>query len=278
MLFSWGLESTLTELGSSVDPLQGDFFDGLSGSVGVQGLSQGDNSLLATWDGTLDHDEVVVDHTVVDETTHWVDGLLGSVEVGSSVTFIVTLTDSVDLVVDGGSVVVTSLTSSGDGPHDVGWMPSTDTSNLSQTSVGLSWKLLGTPSVGNTFETVTLGDSNGIDHFVLLEDRVNRDSLFEVLTGPVDLLGDGTTVQLDFSQVSLLLDQWGLSDLGVDQDSDDSGVLLDSSQLSLDFSTVLSVLGRVLGEGLLLGLVPVLVESSLDLVGQVFSPDSGQGS
>ncbi|EDZ69337.1 hypothetical protein AWRI1631_152230 [Saccharomyces cerevisiae AWRI1631] len=99
-----------------------------------------------------------------------------------------------------------------------------------------------------------------------------------MFTSPVNLFRDGTTVQLDFSQVSLLLSQWSLSDLSVDQNSDDGSVLLDSSQFSFNTSTILSVLGRVFGESLLLRLVPVLVESSLDFVRQMFSPDGGQRS
>ena len=81
-----------------------------------------------------------------------VDGLLGSVELGGTVGLISTRSNSVDLVVDRGSVVVTVLTGSGNSPVNVSWMPSTNTSNLSQTSVGLSWQLLGTPSVGDTLE------------------------------------------------------------------------------------------------------------------------------
>jgi hypothetical protein len=133
--------------------------------------------------------------------------------------------------------------------------------------------------VGDTFETVTLGNTNDINALVLLEDGGDIDSLFKVVLGELDLVGNGTTVDLDLHQVCLLLLQTGLSELGVCQDSDDGAVLPDSLEFSTDGSTVVvGVLLGVLGEGLLLGLVPVLVESSLDFVGQVFSPDGGQGS
>jgi hypothetical protein len=59
--------------------------------------------------------------------------------------------------------VETVLTGSSDGEHDLGRMPSSDTSDLSETLVGLSRKLLGTPSSGNTLESVTLGDTDDVD-------------------------------------------------------------------------------------------------------------------
>ena len=278
MLLSRGLESTLTELGGSVDPLELNLLEGSSGGVNLEGLSEGNNSLLDTGDGTLEDDKVVLDLTVSDETTHGGDGLLGAVELSGTVRLVVTTADSVDLVVDGGSVMVTVLTSTGNSPLNVGRMPSTDTGDLSQTTMSLSGKSGGTPSVGNTLVTVTLGDGNDIDVLVLLENRGDIDGLLKVLLSKSNLVINGTTVDLDLSKVGLLLAKGSLADLGVGKNTDNSGVLSDSLELTLDGGTALSVLLGVLGESLLLGLVPVLVESSLDFVRKVLGPDGGQGA
>lgn len=207
------------------------------------------------------------------------DLLLGDIDLSGSVVVSITLTNSVDLVVDRGSVVVTHLTSTGNSPLDVGRMPSTDTSNLSETLVSLTGKLLGAPSGGDTVETVTLGNGNDIDHLVLLEDGVDGHGLLEELLAEGDLVGDGTTVDLNLHKVGLLLLEGSLSDLGVGEDTDDGAVLLDALELAGDGGTlVLGVLLGVLGESLLLALVPVLVESALELVAQMLSPDGGEGS
>ena len=61
------------------------------------------------------------------------------------------------------------------------------------------------------------------------------------------------------------------------EDADDGAVLLHALELAGDvLATLLGVLLGVLGEGLFLALVPVLVEATLDLVGKVLSPHSGQ--
>lgn len=69
LLLRRGLESTVSELGRGVDPLEADLLEGFSGSLGEHGLSKSHDSLLGTRDRALDHDEVVVDLTIADEAT-----------------------------------------------------------------------------------------------------------------------------------------------------------------------------------------------------------------
>ena len=69
-----GLESTVTELGRGINPFELDLLEGLAGGVDEHGLAESHDSLLDTGNGALDHDEVVVDNTVTDETTETVTG------------------------------------------------------------------------------------------------------------------------------------------------------------------------------------------------------------
>lgn len=205
--------------------------------------------------------------------------LLGNIKLGGSVAGILALANTVDLVVDRGTVVVTHLTSTGNSPLDVGRMPCTDTSDLAETLVGLARKLLGAPTGGDTLETVTLGDGDAVNHLVLLEDGADVKGLLEEAVSELDLVGNGATVDLDLHKVSLLLLERGLADLGVGKNTDDSAVLLDALEVTGDGrAAVLRVLLGVLGEGLLLALVPALVEAALDLVREMLGPDGGQGA
>lgn len=61
------------------------------------------------------------------------------------------------------------------------------------------------------------------------------------------------------------------------EDTDDSAVLFDALEFAGDGGgAALRVLLGVASEGLLLALVPVLVEAALELVAQVLSPDSSE--
>ena len=205
------------------------------------------------------------------------DLLGGNVDGGRTAVLGTGLADTVDLVVDRGTVVVTHLTRAGDGPLDVGRVPRADTGDLAETLVGLARELLGAPTRGDTVVTVTLGDGNAVNHLVHLEDGVDGDGLLEELVAEVDLVLDGATVDLDLHEVGLLLLKRRHADLGVGQDTDDGAVLLDALELAGDGgAVVLRVALGVLGEGLLLGLVPVLVEPAADLVAKVLSPHGSE--
>ena len=132
-------------------------------------------------------------------------------------------------------------------------MPCTDTGNLAETLVRLARELLGAPSAGDTLETVTLGDSDAVDHLVLLEDGIDLDRLLEETLCEVDLVCDGATVDLDLHEMCLLLAEGSLADLGVSEDADDGAVFLDALEFAGDRRRfALRVFLGVLSEGLLL--------------------------
>lgn len=158
-------------------------------------------------------------------------------------------------------------------------MPGTDASNLAETLVSLARKLLGTPTVGNTLEAMTLGDGNNIDDLVLLKDRGNLHRLLEETMGELNLVGDRATVDLDLHEVGFLLAKTSLPDLGVGENTDNSAVFADTFKFAGDrLSTILSVLLSVPGEGLLLRAVPVFVEATLELVGKMGCPDGRESA
>mmetsp|Transcript_15186 Transcript_15186/g.16890 ORF Transcript_15186/g.16890 Transcript_15186/m.16890 type:complete len:228 (+) Transcript_15186:159-842(+) len=150
--------------------------------------------------------------------------------------------------------------------------------------MSLSGQSGSSPSGGNTFETFTSGNTDGIDHFVLVENITDSDFLFQMVNTPFDLISDGSSVQLDFHKVSLLLSQLQQSLFVMDNNSDDGTVFFHLLETSLSFFLSINTLMLtshflgVVSESLLLALVPVLVESSLGFISDLRSPDSGQSS
>jgi len=280
-----GLESTVTELGGGIDGFEIDFLQIFSFVVGQQRFPQNNWSLSDSHTTSLDHDEIVLDFTVMWKTSDWIDGFLGQiglggtvVKVGLAVLGLVASAQSVDLFVDLNSVVVTFLTASGNGVGNSRWMPSTNTGDLSETSMRFSGKFLGAPSAGHTLSSVTLGDTDAVGVVVLGEHGVDADLLLEEALGEVDLVGGAAAVDLELDDVSLLLLEWQELHLSVSDESHNLAVLLDLVDSGLLAGFVLGPLLLVLGESELLGLAPVLVESSLGFVTDVLGPDGLEGS
>jgi len=271
-----GLEASMSDLGGGIDELEGDLFQ--SGTLGLneKGLAERDATLLGSHDATLDHEPVLVDLTVVRESSERSNGLLGQIVGGGSVVGLFLLSDLVDLLVDLGTMVVTVLTSARDLELDASRMPSTDTSDLAETTMGLTRETSHTPTSDDTVNSATLGNTDHIDHLVLSENVTNTNLLLKQVLAEVDLGIDGSTVDLNFLHVSLLLAELALVDLGVDQQTHNGAVLLRASDVSIHL--VRLELLSVLGESFLLGLVPVLVESSLESLPQVTCEDGGQST
>jgi len=272
----------VTQFGGSIDELEVDFFGGGSGDLGHQGLSEHEDSLLGSDNTSLDHDEVISDDTIVGETTQRCDVLFAQVSISGGVILDTGgggSSDSVHLLVHLGSVVITQLTSSGDTDSYSSRVPSSDATHFSITSMGFLLEVLNAPTFNDALESFTLGDTDHVNHFILTEHRVNLDLFFEVVVGEVHLLGSGSTINLNFEHVVLFLTELGESlHLGRADGADDSAVLLDSVHAHVNRLSFVFVLLGVLGESFLLGVNPVLVETTKSIAIKFLSPDGGEGT
>mmetsp|Transcript_81364 Transcript_81364/g.256566 ORF Transcript_81364/g.256566 Transcript_81364/m.256566 type:complete len:231 (+) Transcript_81364:685-1377(+) len=128
---------------------------------------------------------------------------------------------------------------------------------------------------------MALGDADDVDHLVLGKDICNLDLLLKETHDKVNLLLRVPTVHLDLLDVRLLLANLHFADLRVAHGADHLAVLFGSLDLSLHGRALLARLRPsllVLGEGLLLALVPVLVEAALALITQMARPDTRQST
>lgn len=110
---------------------------------------------------------------------------------------------TVDLLVDLGTVMVTVLTGTGDLELDASRMPSTDTGDLAETTMGLTRQTGNTPTSDDTVNSATLGDTDDIDHLVLLEDLLHADLLLEQSTAEIDLRFECKFLQMDLQVTAI---------------------------------------------------------------------------
>lgn len=75
----------MSKFRAGVNELEVDGFEGRTLGVNQKRLSQGDDTLLGTDAAALDHEEVIVNLSVMREATHWGDCLVGDVVFSGSV-------------------------------------------------------------------------------------------------------------------------------------------------------------------------------------------------
>ena len=109
-----------------------------------------------------------------------------------------------------------------------------------------------------TFESFALGDTNDIDHLVFSKDILDGEFLFKMLTGKVDFVAGGSTIDLDFHNVSLLLASPQDLLLSVANHAHNLAILLDLRKILFDLFLANFVLPfqAGLGKSLLLRLRP----------------------
>eukprot|EP01136_Pigoraptor_vietnamica_P044062 Opistho-1_new@20348 len=270
----------MAKLGRRVDELEVDLLEGRAARVGDERLAERDDALLGAHNAALDHDVVVGHLTVVGEATERRDRLVRQIVLRRGVVLddlaalrADRITDAVDLLVALRAVEVAVLTGAGHRVLHVGRVPRANARDLAETLVRLAGELARAPALRDAREAVALRHTNDVNHLVLGKDGLDVDLLLEVLDGKVDLVGDRPAVDLDLHDVRLLL-ELDLARLRVSNDADDRAVLLDAGELAVD--RLLALLRRpalgVLGERLLLRLVPRLVEAAAAVLAQVLGP------
>lgn len=144
------------------------------------------------------------------------------------------LSYSVDLFIYFSSVVITALSDSRYCESYSCWMPSSDTSNSSPSSMCFLLQVLDSESFDGSASSFTFSDTDNIDVLILLEDLVDFNFLFEEFVAEVNFLSDGSTIDLNFEDVILLLSEVQFIELGVSNNSDDCAIFFDSVELDLD--------------------------------------------
>lgn len=100
----------MSHLGGCVDEFDVNLLSGSIVGLGKKRFSEGNSSLSCSHDSTSDHEEVVVDNSVMGESSKRGDVLLSNISLGGSVVLnasVSSSTDSIDLLVDLSSVMVT---------------------------------------------------------------------------------------------------------------------------------------------------------------------------
>jgi len=157
----------MSHFGRSVDELDVDLLSLPRFGCREDRFSDDKRSLSGSNDTTLDEKEVLVDFTIMRESTEWGNVLLNGISLAHSVVGGIlrdgSSTNAVDLLVELSSGVVTELTNTSNSPFDCRWMPSSDTGDLAETSMRASLKTRNSESLDDTFSSLTSCNSNGVN-------------------------------------------------------------------------------------------------------------------
>ncbi len=87
----------MSELGGGVDELEADLLESRALGVAHKRLTKGQDTLLGSDNAALEHEPVLIDNTVVGESSHRGDGLEGEIVLSGGVVLVRSLSNTVDL-------------------------------------------------------------------------------------------------------------------------------------------------------------------------------------
>jgi hypothetical protein len=97
---------THPKLGACVDKFELNLLEIPPAGVNHQALAQGNNALFRARDRSLQHEVVILDNTIVRESTHGSDRLDRRIMLGRSILLIGTRADAVNLLVELSAMMV----------------------------------------------------------------------------------------------------------------------------------------------------------------------------
>jgi len=192
--------------------------------------------------------------------THWGNLLDSYISISSCIVVIISLSDSVDFTVNIGTVMESQLSFTWDVEGDLSWMPRSNTSDLSATTMSLTLEHLYSPSLDDTLASLTFGNSNGVNKLVWLEYVSYVDLLLKLRESPINFGVYFASVNLDFHNMCFLESEFEEFGLSMGENTYNTAVFLYAVE---SLSDIVLVFSLIFCESLVLGSHPVSVEPSL---------------
>lgn len=149
----------MAPLGRSVDELEVNLLQGTARCARDKCLAQSNGSLLGSNYATFDHQEIALHASVVGETTHGRNALLGEICIRRAVARVRAAPNAVNLFVHLCSVEVALLTVARHLELNACRVPGSDARNLPQTAVGLPRQASYSKPGDHTLNPVALRDT-----------------------------------------------------------------------------------------------------------------------
>ena len=172
-------------------------------------FTEKNESFFRTNTTSFDNDEIISYNTIMRETSHRSNIFLCDINLCCCTIFGSTsfsFSHSIYFFINFSSMEITILTSSSNSPCNTRWMPSTNTSYFSVTSMWFFLKMSNTPSRNNTFKSLTFSNTNNINKLILIKNLIDTNFLLEMFVSKSNFFSNiFSSINLDLENIVFLL-------------------------------------------------------------------------